>query len=431
MGFTNPLPTSLAGECKKAAKIIREFTMPGKSEGVDKFIPPGLFAKCQGICVMTVVRAGFLVTARTGTGIVVAKTDDGGWSAPSAIGMGGIGGGFHIGGEVTDFVIILNTKRAVTAFSKGGNVTLGGNMSVAAGPRGRSAEIDTAARSLSAVFTYSKSRGLFVGISLEGSVIIERKGANRKLYGSEIRARDLLSGSTPQPPEADCVYAALSEAASTNGALKSMAAGFASDDLKALDSSGGGGGGGSRFSKLKDSMPSAPSFSRPSFGSSSSRSKSRQSRNSRGYSGGGGSQDRYGWNSVSSGYTSAPTTTTSSSSSSSSSASTKQKAKPRPARPVANGNRSSKVSTATTPSFTPAAASASAPAPAPVSDDPWDREDAVEAVFDFNGEMACDLSFKAGDRILVEQRTSSTDDWWEGRIGSKVGIFPANFCKPC
>ena len=83
--------------------------------------------------------------------------------------------------QVTDFVIILNTKNAVDAFSKGGNLTLGGNFTVAVGPMGRNAEADVSVRSPAAIYTYSKTKGLFAGISIEGSALIERKDANKKL----------------------------------------------------------------------------------------------------------------------------------------------------------------------------------------------------------------------------------------------------------
>jgi SH3 domain-containing YSC84-like protein 1 len=87
----------------------------------------------KGLAVMTVTKAGFIGSVRGGTGIVVARLDKG-WSGPSAIGTGGIGVGFQAGAEVTELVIVLNTPAAVDAFAKGGNVTLGGALSVAAGP---------------------------------------------------------------------------------------------------------------------------------------------------------------------------------------------------------------------------------------------------------------------------------------------------------
>ena len=81
---------------------------------------------------------------------------------------------------MTDFVIILNSQAAVDAFSKGGNLTLGGNFTIAVGPLGRNVEGDVAMRSPAAIYTYSKTKGIFAGISVEGSALIERKDANRK-----------------------------------------------------------------------------------------------------------------------------------------------------------------------------------------------------------------------------------------------------------
>ena len=82
--------------------------------------------------------------------------------------------------QVTDFVIILNKRSAVEAFAKGGNLTLGGNFTIAAGPIGRNVEGDVSVRSPAAIYTYSKTKGLFAGISIEGSYLIERKDANKK-----------------------------------------------------------------------------------------------------------------------------------------------------------------------------------------------------------------------------------------------------------
>ncbi|KAI4792016.1 hypothetical protein KUCAC02_033664 [Chaenocephalus aceratus] len=123
------------------------------------------------------------------------------WSAPSAIGIAGLGGGFEIGVE----------RRAVDAFTKGGNLTLGGNCTVAVGPIGRNVEADVSIRSPAAVFTYCRSRGLFAGISLEGSGLIERKDTNRKFYGREIRASAILNGDVEPPPECYDLYHILDE----------------------------------------------------------------------------------------------------------------------------------------------------------------------------------------------------------------------------
>ncbi|XP_066496412.1 SH3 domain-containing YSC84-like protein 1 isoform X2 [Tiliqua scincoides] len=204
--MNNPIPSNLKSEAKKAAKILREFTEITSRNGPDKIIPAHVIAKAKGLAILTVIKAGFLVTARGGSGIVLARLPDGRWSAPSAIGIAGLGGGFEIGIEVSDLVIILNHERAVEAFAKGGNLTLGGNCTVAIGPLGRNLEGDVALRSSAAVFTYCRSRGLFAGVSLEGSCLIERKETNSKFYGWDIRASAILFGDIPPPIQAQDLY---------------------------------------------------------------------------------------------------------------------------------------------------------------------------------------------------------------------------------
>jgi SH3 domain-containing YSC84-like protein 1 len=156
-----------------------------------------------------VLKAGFLGSGRYGNGIVVARLADGTWSAPSAIGLGGAGFGGQIGFELTDFV--LNDNAAVRAFSQQGSLTLGGNVSLAAGPIGRNAEAAGAAslKGVAGVFSYSKTKGLFAGVSLEGSAIVERRDANEKLYGHRYTASQLMEGNVRPPPAASSLMSVL------------------------------------------------------------------------------------------------------------------------------------------------------------------------------------------------------------------------------
>ena len=164
-----------------------------------------ILTSLQGLAVITVLKAGFLGSGRFGSGIIVARLSDGTWSAPSAIATAGGGFGGQIGFELTDFVFILNDAAAVRSFSQAASLTLGGNVSIAAGPVGRNAEAAGAAslKGVAGVFSYSKTKGLFAGVSLEGSVLIERRDANEKLYGGRITARQLLEGAVRPPPAAD------------------------------------------------------------------------------------------------------------------------------------------------------------------------------------------------------------------------------------
>ncbi|VVM05634.1 hypothetical protein MAMC_00717 [Methylacidimicrobium cyclopophantes] len=183
---------------EQSAEIIRRFkSLP---EGG---IPEAVFQDSKGLALLTVIKAGFLVSARGGRGLVVAKTGKG-WSGPSAIATGGLGFGLQIGAEVTEFVLVLNTPEAVQAFARGGNVTLGADISAAAGPVGRTAE--GAVTPFAAVYTYSRSQGLFGGLSLEGTVIAEAPETNREYYGREVNPEDILAGKI-RPPEKEKILA--------------------------------------------------------------------------------------------------------------------------------------------------------------------------------------------------------------------------------
>jgi len=203
-----PIPENLGAECKKAARTLRSFRMPESNEGPDKMIPVDIIEKAKGLVILTVVKAGFLFSGRVGFGLVVTRLSNGSWSAPSAIGTGSFGAGLQIGAELTDFIIILNNDRAVEAFMGGGNVALGGNISVAAGPIGRNAEASGMA-TIAAVYSYSKTKGIFAGISLEGTVFVERSDTNEKFYGKKIKAREILAGMVDAPPEAQILYDAI------------------------------------------------------------------------------------------------------------------------------------------------------------------------------------------------------------------------------
>ena len=185
----------------QAATIIERFqAMP------EKAIPQAVLKDARGLAIMTVIKAGFGISGRGGTGVVVARTRNG-WSGPSAIGTGGAGFGFQIGAEVTEFVMVLNTEEAVKAFSRDVNITLGGDISVAAGPIGR--HVEAAITPVAAVYTYSRTQGLFAGISLEGTVIGARNDANAAYYGRPVTPEEILSGKVTPPSGARRIIQAL------------------------------------------------------------------------------------------------------------------------------------------------------------------------------------------------------------------------------
>lgn len=204
---------------RKAANVLASFVKPNQVLGADQIIPPDVLRRAKGLAIITVLKAGFLFSGRAGSGVIVARLHDGSWSAPAAIGMAGAGAGGLVGVELTDFVFILNTQEAVNSFTEFGTLTLGGNVSVAAGPVGRNAEADASASmgGFAAVFAYSKSKGLFAGISVEGSVILERREANRKLYGDNCTSQLILSGKVDPPSMAHNLYKVLDSKAFNGG----------------------------------------------------------------------------------------------------------------------------------------------------------------------------------------------------------------------
>ena len=184
------------------AQIIREFRRIPEHQ-----IPETVLSNARGLAIIKVLKVGFGVSGKGGEGVVVARTGHG-WSGPSFIGTGGAGIGFQIGAEVTDFVFVLNNEEAVRAFSHGGNVKIGADASAAAGPVGRHAEADV--MPTAAIYTYSRSKGLFAGVSLQGAVIATQTDANRRYYGRAVTAAQILSGKVSPPAGAARLLSALS-----------------------------------------------------------------------------------------------------------------------------------------------------------------------------------------------------------------------------
>ncbi|KAI0035183.1 DUF500-domain-containing protein [Vararia minispora EC-137] len=200
-GFTLP------GEAEKAAKILESFLAdPENPQSALNSIPKAVLQHARGLAVFQVLKAGFVFSGKAGSGLVIARLPDGSWSAPSCIATGGVGWGLQIGADITDFVVVLNSEDAVRAFSVGGNVTIGGSISAAAGPIGTGGRVEAALAHPAPMFSYSKSKGLYAGMSLEGTVLIERKDANKAFYGSAIPARDILGGRVPPPEVASRMY---------------------------------------------------------------------------------------------------------------------------------------------------------------------------------------------------------------------------------
>ncbi|KAF9196489.1 hypothetical protein BGZ50_000109 [Haplosporangium sp. Z 11] len=380
----NSVKTSM----KMNSPLPKDLADPIAAKGVDNIIPADILSKAQGLAIFTVVKAGFLFSGRAGSGIVIARLEDGSWSAPSAIGTGGMGFGGQIGAEITDFVVVLNNSMAVKSFA-----------TVAAGPIGRTAEAGASAssKSVAAIYSYSKSKGLFAGVSIEGSVIVERKDANEAFYRQKVTASELLSGAITPPPQVDILYRALNTRASGGDYNSSIHRGYSSNaDSYSSPSSPSVG--------RSVSVSSAGRYGTPGGYPSSQAALGRSASNAASYNGNTGSTDQ-----------------------------TRQSEDSHLPRytPSTAGVRKPVGRISTDNSGYPAAvnhtmANSTGPkVPPRIAAKP----EQVTALYDFTGEQATDLSFKKGDIIFVVKKTESRNDWWTGRCNGREGSFPANYTQ--
>jgi lipid-binding SYLF domain-containing protein len=157
-------------------------------------IPEELMARAHGIAVVPhVVKGAFGIGGQWGKGLMSQRDEDGSWSSPAFIEIGGGSFGLQIGVQASDIVLVFTDQAGLKGILKG-KLKLGADASATAGPVGRKAEIGTDVLLRSAVFAYSRSKGLFAGISLDGSVISIDDSANRKIYGKDVTGEEILLG---------------------------------------------------------------------------------------------------------------------------------------------------------------------------------------------------------------------------------------------
>ena len=169
----------------------------------DKTIPQDLLNRAQCVVVVPGLKKGaFIIGGKYGKGFVSCRKKQGvGWTAPGSIRVEGGSFGFQIGGQETDvFMLIMNQTGMNRLLST--KFTLGADASVAAGPVGRSSQAETDAALTAEILTWSRSRGLFAGISLSGATLREDSDWNRDLYGRTIGNREILTTNVPPPPGA-------------------------------------------------------------------------------------------------------------------------------------------------------------------------------------------------------------------------------------
>jgi len=162
-------------------------------------VPTALLRDSRCVAVIPrVVKVGFIFGGRHGRGLLSCRVGDG-WSRPSYIAITGGSFGLQIGAQATDFILVFTNERAAKALTSR-KITLGGDASVSAGPVGRTAEVATDATLRTEIYSYSRSRGLFAGLSLEGSSLRVDNEANEAVYEGETDADELLFGSAASVP---------------------------------------------------------------------------------------------------------------------------------------------------------------------------------------------------------------------------------------
>jgi lipid-binding SYLF domain-containing protein len=183
-------------------------------------IPQDLLDKAECVIVFpSVLKGAFIVGGSYGRGAMDCRTGEhftGPWGAPSMMALEGGSLGFQLGGQATDFVLLVMNPRGATAILNS-KVKLGADMAAAAGPKGRVASADTDATLRAEILSYSRSRGLFAGVSLEGSSLRPDGDANEKLYGKKLTGEDIVrKGMVPVPASGQKLVALLQKKSPKN-----------------------------------------------------------------------------------------------------------------------------------------------------------------------------------------------------------------------
>jgi lipid-binding SYLF domain-containing protein len=178
----------------------------------DKAVPQDLLDKSQCVVLVPgVKKAAFIVGGKFGRGFVSCRNQGGvGWSAPAAVKVEGGSVGFQIGGSETDvLMLVLNERGADKLLSS--KFTVGGDASVAAGPVGRTSSAETDAAMRAEILSYSRARGVFAGIALNGATLRPDDDANREIYGKDVDNKDVVAGKLPTPDAAKELLASLNK----------------------------------------------------------------------------------------------------------------------------------------------------------------------------------------------------------------------------
>src|SRR6202165_3171284 len=214
------LPLCAANDKKETDRLENCGTVLKEILDIPDDIPQDLIDKAECVIVYpSVLKAAFVIGGSYGRGAMTCRSGEhftGPWSAPTMMALEGGSIGFQIGGQATDFVLlVMNPRGAKSILSS--KVKLGADASAAAGPKGRDASASTDATLRAEVLSYSRARGLFAGISLEGSTVRPDNDANERIYGKKVEAQDIVfKGAVAVPPAAQKLISTLNQKSPKN-----------------------------------------------------------------------------------------------------------------------------------------------------------------------------------------------------------------------
>jgi lipid-binding SYLF domain-containing protein len=211
---------ALANDVKEAERLRNAAAVLKAIFGMPESIPRDLLDRAECVIVFPSVKKFALgIGGSYGRGAIVCRSGDaydGPWSAPAMFALEGGSIGFQLGGQSTDFVLLVMNDTGATSVL-GSKVKLGADASAAAGPKGRATGAATDIVMRAEILTYSRARGLFAGVSLEGSTLRSDGDANENLYGRTLDARDIVrGGAVPVPPPAQPLIELLNRRSPTN-----------------------------------------------------------------------------------------------------------------------------------------------------------------------------------------------------------------------
>jgi SH3 domain-containing YSC84-like protein 1 len=220
LGLVSVLALPASAQNKEADRVANAGKVMKEILAAPDSIPQSVLDKADCVVILpSVVKFAIGLGGSYGRGVMTCRggsTFDGPWGAPTMMALEGGSAGLQLGGSATDFVLLLMSPRSATSILSS-KVKLGGDASAAAGPVGRTASAETDAAMRAEILSYSRARGLFAGVSLEGSTLRADNGANKNLYGKEVSANSIVfDKAVPVPDSAKELLATLEKASPKN-----------------------------------------------------------------------------------------------------------------------------------------------------------------------------------------------------------------------